>query len=135
MRYFLTGATGFIGGRLARRLRAAGHEVHALVRTPASEAKLRAEGIVPHLGDVTDRRSVQRAMRNADGVFHMAAWYRLGAPDRAMAERVNVMGTRNVLEVMRELGSRAACTRARSPSTVTRAAGSWTRSTALAART
>lgn len=104
MRYFLTGATGFIGGRLARRLRAAGHEVHALVRSEVSGAALRAEGVVTHVGDVTDRRSLARGMRNADGIYHMAAWYKLGGGDLSKAERVNVTGTRNVLELMRDLG-------------------------------
>jgi nucleoside-diphosphate-sugar epimerase len=103
MRYYLTGATGFIGGRVARRLLERGHEVHALVRSEASGAALRALGIATHVGDLTDKRSLLRGMRNADGVFHMAAWYRLGSAGRSTAERVNVGGTRNVLEAMREL--------------------------------
>lgn len=103
MRYYLTGATGFIGGRLARRLCEDGHEVHALVRSEGSGAALRTLGVVTHVGDITDKRSLVRGMRNADGVFHMAAWYRLGTAGRSTAERVNVTGTRNVLELMREL--------------------------------
>ena len=45
MRYFLTGATGFIGGRIARRLREQGHDVVALVRDPAKASELRAIGV------------------------------------------------------------------------------------------
>lgn len=103
MRYFLTGATGFIGGRLARRLTESGHDVHALVRTPAGGAALRAAGVTTHVGDITDKASMRGAMRGADGVFHVAAWYKVGARDRSMAEHINVGGTRNVLELMREL--------------------------------
>src|SRR5688572_25446857 len=103
MRYFLTGATGFIGGRIARQLREAGPDVAALVRSPDKAEGLRALGVSLHTGDVTDRRSLRPAMEGADGVFHAAAWYVLGRPDRHEAERVNVGGTFNVLDVMREL--------------------------------
>jgi len=106
MRYFVTGATGFIGGRLVRQLRAAGHDVRALVRTPSKASDLAALGISLHAGDITDKESMRAAMRGSDGVFHLAAWYRIGARarERRAAEHINVDGTRNVLELMRELG-------------------------------
>ena len=106
MRYFVTGATGFIGGRLVRQLRAAGHEVRALVRTPSKASGLAALGVSLHPGDITDKESMRAAMRGSDGVFHLAAWYRIGARpgERRLAERINVQGTRNVLELMGDLG-------------------------------
>jgi len=106
MRYFVTGATGFIGGRLVRQLRAAGHEVRALVRTPSKAKDLEGLGVSLHAGDITDTKSMRAAMHGSDGVFHLAAWYRIGArpSERRTAERINVQGTRNVLELMRELG-------------------------------
>jgi len=105
MKYFVTGATGFIGGRLVRQLRAAGHEVRALVRTPSKAPDLTGLGVSLHSGDITDKESMRAAMRGTDGVFHLAAWYRIGAApaERRLAERINVQGTRNVLELMREL--------------------------------
>lgn len=105
MRYFVTGATGFIGGRLVRQLRAAGHEVRALVRAPAHASELAALGASLHTGDITDKDSMRTPMHGVDGVFHLAAWYKIGAPARARgdAERINVQGTRHVLELMREL--------------------------------
>jgi nucleoside-diphosphate-sugar epimerase len=103
MRFFLTGATGFLGGALARHLRAAGHEVHALVRHPRAAEHLTALGIVIHEGDVTDRTSLRAPMQGADGVFHVAGWYKLGVRDRESAVNINIEGTRNVLDVMREL--------------------------------
>ena len=66
--------------------------------------ELRALGVRCELGDVTDRESVRRAMAGAERLFHCAAWYRIGARGRDQAYRINVEGTRNVLEAMRELG-------------------------------
>lgn len=103
MKYFVTGATGFIGGRLARRLVEDGHEVAALVRSPAKARDLAALGVTLAPGDITDRESMRAPMRGVDGVFHIAAWYKIGARDNSMAQRINVEGTRNVLELMRDL--------------------------------
>jgi nucleoside-diphosphate-sugar epimerase len=103
MRYFLTGATGFLGGRLARRLHAAGHEVVALVRDVRKAENLAQLGVELHAGDITERATLQKPMAGADGVFHCAAWYKLGVREPQVAQAVNVEGTRNVLETMREL--------------------------------
>lgn len=104
MRYFVTGATGFIGGRIAGQLRAAGHEVVALARDPARATELRALGVTVHQGDITDRESLRAPMTGVDGVFHVAAWYKIGARDHRAALPINVQGTANVLTMMRELG-------------------------------
>jgi nucleoside-diphosphate-sugar epimerase len=103
MRVFVTGATGFIGGRVAALLAAEGHEVHALARDLRRAEKLDAAGVHLHPGNVTDRESVRAAMRGADAVFHLAAWYKVGVRDKSPAWRTNVEGTRTVLELMREL--------------------------------
>lgn len=103
MQYFVTGATGFIGGRVARRLVAAGHDVIALVRNPAKAHDLAELGVQLHQGDITDRESMRAPMTGVDGVFHIAAWYEVGVKDRRRAEQINVAGTRNVLELMRDL--------------------------------
>ncbi len=103
MRYFVTGATGFIGGRLARRLAAEGHDVTALVRNPAGAGDLAAAGIHLHTGDITDPSTMRDGMRRADGVFHVAGWYKIGVRDPSPGMRVNVDGTRSVLELAREL--------------------------------
>lgn len=103
-RYFVTGATGFIGGRLARRLRADGHDVVTLARRPEKARDLAALGVEVHAGDITARETLAAPMRGADGVFHVAAWYGIGGEGRARARAINVDGTRNVLETMRDLG-------------------------------
>ena len=104
MTYFLTGGTGFLGAALARDLRAAGHDVRALVRDPTRAAGLAAAGVSLHRGDVSDKASMRGPMSGVDGVFHVAGWYKIGVPDRAAAVATNIDGTRNVLELMKELG-------------------------------
>lgn len=102
MKYFVTGATGFVGGRVARQLAEAGHEVVAVVRSPAKATDLAALGITVVRGDVTDKESMRAPMRGVDGVYHIAGWYKIGARDPREGQAINVQGTRNVLELMRE---------------------------------
>jgi len=103
MKYFLTGATGFLGGVLARQLREDGHEVHASIRNPQKASELQSLGIRLFTGDVTDKESMREGMQGVDGVFHVAGWYKIGVRDKSDGQRVNVQGTRNVLELMKEL--------------------------------
>lgn len=103
MHYFVTGATGFLGGHLTVRLLDVGHQVTALVTDRDEAREIAAYGVRPHVGSVVEKETVRRGMRGADGVFHIAG-SRLGFLDRATAEAVNVDGTRNVLELVRELG-------------------------------
>src|SRR2546426_3535707 len=104
MRYFVTGATGFIGTRLVRRLHEAGHAVDALARDPAKAGDLTRIGVRVHKGDITDKDSMRRPMAGVDGVFHLAAWYKIGAKDKSPAVRSNIDGTRNVRELREERG-------------------------------
>lgn len=103
MRYFVTGATGFVGGRVARQLRDAGHEVVALVRDPDKAESLAATGVQLAQGDVTDKGSMRAPMSGSDGVFHIAGWYKIGVKDKTPGVAINVNGTRNVLDLMQEL--------------------------------
>ena len=103
MKYFVTGATGFVGGVLARKLREAGHEVHASVRSPEKAGELQAIGVKLFKGDVTAKESMRAGMTGVDGVFHVAGWYKIGTKDKSDGEKVNIQGTHNVLELMQEL--------------------------------
>ena len=112
-RYFVTGATGFLGGELVKQLIGRGHHVVAVVRSLEKATLLKALGVELHLGDITDRDSLRAPMDGADGVFHVAAWYKVGPPPprrrragviEGDAERINVDGTRHVLETARDLG-------------------------------
>jgi nucleoside-diphosphate-sugar epimerase len=93
---FVTGATGFIGGRLVGTLLEEGHEVRALVRDPASAASLHQPGVELVKGDLGDSACLEAAVRGAARVFHCAGlvgdWLR---PDEA--RRVNVGGTRALM--------------------------------------
>lgn len=103
MKYFITGATGFVGGVLARKLKEAGHEVHASVRSPEKAKELEALGVKLFTGDVTNKESMRAAMTGVDGVFHVAGWYKIGTKDKSDGVKVNIQGTRNVLGLMQEL--------------------------------
>ena len=104
MKYFVTGATGFVGGRVARQLVEASHQVIVVARNPAKAQDLASLGIAVHKGDVTDKESMRDPMVSVDGIFHIAGWYKIGVKDTGEGEKINVQGTRNVLELMRDLG-------------------------------
>ena len=104
-RYFVTGATGFVGAEVAKQLRTRGHRVTVLARAPAKASLLARLGCDIHEGDILQPDTLRAGMAGADGVFHLAAWYKTGQPQaRELAFRVNVEGTRLVLDAMRELG-------------------------------
>ena len=104
MRIAITGASGFIGQNLCRHLHSRGHEVVALIRSPAPD--LEADGIGAQIGDVTDAASMVPGFQGADAVIHLAAFFnRPGAtPDEYRA--VNVEGARNVATAARNCGAR-----------------------------
>ena len=104
MKYFVTGAGGFIGGCLTRQLVRAGHQVVALVRNPDRAEALVSSGVDVRQGDIRNRPCLRDPMKGVDGVFHLAAWYRIGTANRKAAYETNVEGTRHVLETARELG-------------------------------
>ena len=106
MKALVTGAAGFIGSHVVRALLAAGHEVRALHLRGDDLRNLDGLAAERLAGDVTDAASLRVAMRGCDHVFHLAAVYALWTPDPGLMQRVNVGGTRRVLEVARDLGVR-----------------------------
>jgi nucleoside-diphosphate-sugar epimerase len=102
---FVTGGSGFIGGRLIERLRRDGWSVKALARSPSSAEKVRSRGAEPVEGDLEDMQALRRGAEGCSLAFHAAA--HLGEwGSREDFERVNVAGTRNVLSASREAGVR-----------------------------
>jgi nucleoside-diphosphate-sugar epimerase len=73
MRILVTGATGLIGGAVARRLASVGHEVVGLVRSDASAAGLAAQGLTSVRGDLVDPDGIVEAVRGVDAVVHAAS--------------------------------------------------------------
>ena len=104
MKVLVTGATGFIGGNLARRLDQHGYEVRALVRPQANTLTIDGTGIEQIPGDILDRESVARAMRGCQAVFHCAAIYAFWSRTPELIHRTNVDGTATVLQAARQAG-------------------------------
>jgi len=106
MAVLVTGATGFIGGHVARLLAARGASLRVLVR-PQSRLDnlegLKAERVV---GDLRDPRSLETAVRGCDTVFHVAADYRLWSPAPRELYESNVQGTANLLTAAAQAGMR-----------------------------
>lgn len=97
----VTGATGFVGWHVARKLVERGHRVRALVRPTSRVRELDVETVT---GDLRDPASLERAVRGCGLLFHVAADYRLWAKDASELYRSNVDGTRHVLEAARKAG-------------------------------
>ncbi len=102
MRVFVTGGTGFVGKPTVRRLVEGGHEVRCLVRRASNTSELQELGCELSYGDVTDKASVLEGMRGCEWVVHLANVYSFWEPDKSVYRRVNIEGTRNVMEVALE---------------------------------
>ena len=98
MRVLVTGATGFVGGNLARELWDRGYEVRALARPRSNTLTTEGTGIHRVEGDILVKESLDRAMAGCNAVFHCAAAYTFWSRDPQGVRRSNVEGTVNVLE-------------------------------------
>ncbi len=96
----VTGATGFIGSSLVRKLAATPDEVYILVRKSSDLTSLSDVIDKVHLvyGDITDRASVESAMKGIDLVYHSAGLTYMGDKKNELLYKINVDGTRNILE-------------------------------------
>jgi nucleoside-diphosphate-sugar epimerase len=106
MKAFITGATGFIGGRVARKLRERGDEVVALVRSPGKAGRLSELGCTLVEGDLSAEDAIAAGLEGCDATFHAAAVYKVGIPKsehEAMRE-ANVRGTERVLDAATAAG-------------------------------
>lgn len=98
MKVLVTGATGFVGGNLARELWDRGYEVRALARPRSNTLTTEGTGIHRVEGDILVKESLDRAMAGCNAVFHCAAAYTFWSRDPQGVRRSNVEGTVNVLE-------------------------------------
>ena len=100
----MTGATGFVGSAVARALVRAAWQVRCLVRRASNRRNLEPLPVEIAVGDLTDRASLDAALSGCDALFHVAADYRLWAPDPRELYRANVDGTDNVLAAAQRAG-------------------------------
>lgn len=106
MKVLVTGATGFLGGWLTRRLVAEGCDVRILSRSGGCGEELAGLPLEVAAGDVTDPASLAAAARGVDSVFHLAGLVAYSRRRRAEMERVNVDGTAHVIAACRTAGVR-----------------------------
>jgi dihydroflavonol-4-reductase len=100
----ITGATGFVGAAVARTLIAAGHRLKVLTRPNNDRRNLQGLDIEIAEGDLGDAASLQRAIKGCDALFHVAADYRIWVPDPAAMHRINVDGTKALMQAALQAG-------------------------------
>lgn len=106
MTSLITGATGFVGSAVVRRLLAAGHDVRVLVRAGSDRRNIEGLPVEIVPGDLTDPASLARALDGCETLFHVAVDYRLWVPAPEAMYRTNVGGTRDIMREARNAGVR-----------------------------
>jgi dihydroflavonol-4-reductase len=106
MRALVTGASGFVGAAVTRALLAEGWQVRVLVRDGSDRTNLAGLPLEIAVGDLRDAASLAPALQNCTALYHVAADYRLGAPDPSQLYLTNVEGTRNLLAAAQQAGVR-----------------------------
>ena len=102
----MTGATGFLGAEIARQAVGAGHDVVVLHRSTSSLARIASIPVERAVGDVTDRASLDRAMRGVEVCIHAAGDTSYYLRDRKRSRAVNVDGVKNIVDAARAAGVR-----------------------------
>lgn len=110
MKILVTGATGFLGSWVARSLVEVGYSLRTLVRSTSPLDGLAGLPVELVQGDILDRRTLARAMDGIGAVVHCAGLVALRPRDREALYRVNVQGSRNVLEAAWARGLRVVFT-------------------------
>ena len=102
MTALVSGASGFVGSAVVRRLVCAGYTVRVLVRPTSDRRNLKQLPVEQVIGDLTDSASLCQALTGCTSLFHVAADYRLWAPDPASIYASNLVGTRNIMQAALE---------------------------------
>ena len=104
MTVLITGASGFVGSAVLRRLLGEGAAVRALVRPASDRRNLDGLNVEVVTGDLSDRDSLARAVRGCEALFHVAADYRLWTRDADAMMRTNIGGSRDIVRAAAEAG-------------------------------
>src|ERR1700741_3562892 len=94
----VTGASGFVGSAVVRRLLAAGRRVRVLLRPSSDRANVRGLDLDIRQGSLEDHASMPAGLEGGSALFHVTADYRLWVRDPAAMHRANVDGTRALME-------------------------------------
>jgi farnesol dehydrogenase len=105
MKVLLTGATGFLGKHVARRLAAHGHALRVLARATSNLDGLPRDIEIAR-ADVTDAEALRQAATGCGAICHMAAMVKMWVPEREQFDAVNVGGLRNALAAAESAGAR-----------------------------
>ena len=101
---FLSGATGYIGNRLAIRLAEEGNIVHALYRTEEKARHLHHSNILLFKGDILDYPLIKSALKGCDEAYHVAAFAKMWSKDPSVFYQLNIEGALNVIRAATEEG-------------------------------
>jgi dihydroflavonol-4-reductase len=104
VKVLVTGATGFVGAAVTRKLLAGGHEVRTMMRTDSDRRNLDDLDVEHTVGDLRDPASLVKAVRGTQMLFHVAADYRLWVPDPKAMYETNVEGTRRLMQAAMDAG-------------------------------
>jgi len=104
MKAFVTGATGFVGGHVARAYAAQGAKLRLLTRNTSNLSGLEGIAAETVVGDLRQPQALRTALTGCDALIHVAADYRLWVPDPKEMYAANVDGTRELLRLAREVG-------------------------------
>ncbi|MCF8301914.1 MAG: SDR family oxidoreductase [Bacteroidales bacterium] len=98
MKILITGATGYIGSGLAKKLASSGHTVHALIRSPEKAGLIRHENIHIFEGTILQPDKIEKAITGCQQVYHLAAYAKPWARDSSTFFRINTLGTDHILK-------------------------------------
>lgn len=104
MTTLVTGASGFVGSAVARKLAAAGHRVRVMARKNSPKQNLADLNVEVTKGDLTEPASLREAVQGCEYLFHVAADYRLWVPEPDEIYRSNVTGTRELMLAAADAG-------------------------------
>lgn len=105
MNILITGATGFVGKWLTKDLIKEGHTVRIIHRKSSDLSFFKNLNVETILGDVTDKESLVNALKGIDVVFHLAGVIGYSKAMRKQMDKVNVQGTRNIVDACIENGN------------------------------